>query len=328
MQLILSVQYMLQVIFRRNHGKPVLDLSYLLNTTMQENKPLDWETFEEMQRVQPLKIMASGLKSGRAFILDMEKGSFSNIEEMSCCMRASCLLPGVAGPVMNMKRQRDDGTHLEYDMTPRNNYDEEDYEPLADSLLYEPLPYRAAVSEGATHVICLRSRPDGVDVTGKTSVFEKLIVRRFLLRKNSLRSAYDYMKRQLHKKLYAEQVIELNTAATDVDRPYSDTSRPHLLPIALPPKSEEVGKLETDREAILNGVRRGFARAYDALVEDPSERGRGADVAIRVFPDEILDYDPLVFTSKTESAYYAYLKKLKESENAGAPLHPSNDALN
>jgi hypothetical protein len=25
-----------QVIFRRNHGKPVLDLTYLLNTTMQE----------------------------------------------------------------------------------------------------------------------------------------------------------------------------------------------------------------------------------------------------------------------------------------------------
>lgn len=28
------------VIFRRNHGKPVLDLSYLLKTTMQEQKPL------------------------------------------------------------------------------------------------------------------------------------------------------------------------------------------------------------------------------------------------------------------------------------------------
>jgi len=297
------------VIFRRNHGKPVLDLSYLLNTTMQENKPLDWETFEEMQKVQPLKVLASGLKSERAFILDMEKGAFSNIEELACCMRASCLLPGVAGPVMNMKSVQDaSGKRLQYDMKPRNNVDEEDYEPMADALLFEPLPYRSAVKEGATHVICLRSRPDGVDVTGKTSLFEKLIIRRFLMRKNHLRKAYDYMRKQYHKKLYAEQVIELNEGARDTKRPYSDTSKPHLLAVAAPPGSPEVTRLETGREPIFEGVRRGFARCYDALVEDPNERGRGVEIAKQVFPDDILDYDPLAFTSTTESAYDAYLK--------------------
>ena len=297
------------VIFRRNHGKPVLDLSYLLNTTMQENKPLDWETFEEMQKVQPLKVMASGLKSERAFILDMEKGAFSNIEELACCMRASCLLPGVAGPVMNMKSVQDSsGKRLQYDMKPRNNVDEEDYEPMADALLFEPLPYRSAVKEGATHVICLRSRPDGVDVTGKSSLFEKLIIRRFLMRKNHLRKAYDYMRKQYHKKLYVEQVIELNEGARDTERPYSDTSKPHLLAVAAPPGSPEVTRLETGREPIFEGVRRGFARCYDALVEDPNERGRGVEIAKQVFPDDILDYDPLAFTSTTESAYDAYLK--------------------
>jgi predicted acylesterase/phospholipase RssA len=297
------------VVFRRNHGKPVLDLTYLLNTTMQENKPLDWEAFEEMQRVQPLRVMASGLKSRRAFVMDMERGSFSNIEEMACCMRASCLLPGVAGPVMNMRYPREEGGDGRYDMIPMNNFDGgDDYEPLADALLFEPLPYRSAISEGATHVVCLRSRPDGVDVTGKTSIFEKLVVRRFLLRKNSLRGAYEYMKRHLHKKMYAEQVIELNDGAKDVDRPYTDLSRPHLLPIAVPPGSPEIPKLETGREAIFDGVRRGFARAYDALVEDPKQRGKGMEIAKIVFPDDILSYDPLVFTSRTESAYEAYLR--------------------
>ena len=306
----------MQVIFRRNHGKPVLDLAYLLNTTMQENKPLDWETFEEMQKVQPLKVMASGLKSERAFIMDMEKGSFSNIEELACCMRASCLLPGVAGPVMNMKSPQEDGKQLQYDMKPRNNYDGDDYEPLADALLYEPLPYRAAVSEGATHVICLRSRPDGVDVTGKSSIFERLILKRFFLRKNSLRKAYEYMKKGLHKKRYAEQVIELNQAATDMNRPYSDTAKPHLLPIAAPPGSPEVTRLETGREPIFEGVRRGFARAYDALVEDPEQRGKGVEMAKKLFPDDILNYDPLVYTSTTESAYEAYLKDMKNKNVA------------
>ena len=307
-----------QVIFRRNHGKPVLDLTYLLNTTMQENKPLDWTTFKEMQAVQPLKVMASGLKSQRAFIMDMARGSFSNIEELACCMRASCLLPGVAGPVMNMKYPReeesnnDGATSKGYDMRPRNRFDGgDDYEPLADALLFEPLPYRAAIKEGATHVICLRSRPDGVDVTGKSSIFEKMIIRRFFLRKNSLRNAYDYMKRNMHKKLYAEQVIELNEGAKDIERPYSDTSKPHLLPIALPPGSAEVSKLETGREAIFRGVRRGFARAYDSLVEDPNERGKGMEVAALVFPEDMLNYDPLIYTSQTESAYENYLKSKK-----------------
>ena len=41
------------------------------------------------------------------------------------------------------------------------------------------------------------------------------------------------------------------------------------MPIALPPNSPEVGRLETYREKIFV-VRRGLARAYDALVEDPS----------------------------------------------------------
>ena len=315
------------VIFRRNHGKPVLDLSYLLNTTMQENKPLDWDTFEEMQKVQPLKVIASGLKSEKAVVLDMERGAFSNIKELACCMRASCLLPGVAGPVMNMiSIQDENGKQIQYEMNPRNNLNGDDVEPLADALLYEPLPYRAAIKDGATHVICLRSRPDGVDVTGKSSIFEKLIIRRFLIRKNHLRKAYEYMKKQYHKKLYAEQVIELNKSARDTNRPYSDTSKPHILPVAVPPGSPEVTRLETSREAIFEGVRRGFARCYDALVEDPNERGRGIEVAKQVFPDDILEYDPLVFTSQTESAYDAYLKVKELANESKVSLHPSNDA--
>jgi hypothetical protein len=62
--------------------------------------------------------------------------------------------------------------------------------------------------------------------------------------------------------------------------------------IALEPGSEEVDHLETTREGIFKGVRQGFARAYDALVEDPAMRGRGKEMALYYFPDEILEYDP------------------------------------
>ena len=99
-------------------------------------------------------------------------------------------------------------------MIPRNNFNGgDDYEPLADALLFEPLSYQSAIREGAMHVVCLRSRPYG-------------------------------------------------------------------------------------------------------LVEDPGQRGRGMEITELVFPNKILSYDPLVYTSRTESAYQTYLKsKAKKKDD-------------
>ncbi len=64
------------------------------------------------------------------------------------------------------------------------------------------------------------------------------------------------------------------------------------------------------------GVRRGFAHAYNALVEDPGQRERGTEIVELVFPKEILSYNPLVYTLRTESAYETYLKsKAKKKDD-------------
>ncbi|CAB9498717.1 Patatin-like phospholipase [Seminavis robusta] len=297
------------VLTRPEEGKPVLNLSYLLKRTLQENKPLDWNKFVEMQKVQPLKVVASGLKSEKAIIMDMANGSFETLDELSSCMHASCLLPGLAGPMMNLNRTAVATNQTGQKVIVGNNLKDDCMEPLADSLLYEPLPFRAAIREGATHVVTIRSRPDGTDVSGKGSFFEKLIFKRFLLRKNWLPKIYKYLRAQMHKKVYSEDVLYLNQHANST-RDYRSTAEPHILTMALPPGSSEVTKLETARLEIFEGLRRGFARAYDALVEDPRERGRGAEVAKEAFPDEILDYDPLEYTSdKRESAFSMYLRE-------------------
>lgn len=295
------------VLTRPEEGKPVLNLSFLLKRTMQETKPLDWDKFVKINQYQPLKVVASGLKSKEAVVMSMENGSFRTLEELSDCMHASCLLPGIAGPMMNLNRTAVK-TNSGQKFVLGNRINSDDMEPLADALLYEPLPFRSAVKEGATHVVTIRSRPDGKDVTGRGGFVERLIFRRFLLRKNRLPSIFKHLKNQIHKKVYGEAVLELNADANST-RLYNDTSAPHHLTIALPPGSDEVGKLETGREAIFMGLRRGFARAYDALVEDPSERGKGAEVAKVVFPDEILDYDPLSIDATTESAFEAYMRQ-------------------
>lgn len=287
------------VMVRRRDGKPVLNLSYLLVKALQERKPLDWDKFVEMQKVQPLKLVASGLRSQRAAIMDMAGGNFTTINELAECMHASCLLPGIAGPVIN----HDKRSSLQTGSTETkkfqfgNGLEGEHWEPLADALIFQPLPYKAALDDGATHCVVLRTRPDGVDVTGKgSSVFERMILRRFFCRKNDLPQVHRYMREQRHKKLYGRDVLYMNDQAADFEGGI-------VMPVALPPGSEEVTRLETGREAIFEGVRRGFARAYDALVEDPNERGRGAEVAREYFPDEILEYEPEEWEDRTESAY-------------------------
>jgi predicted acylesterase/phospholipase RssA len=296
------------VLTRRGHGgKPVLNLPFLLKTTVQDTKPLDWATFVERQHVQPLKVIASGLKSEKAIVLDMKGHCFETLEELTDCMHASCLLPGIAGPLMNLDTRALKGQKVPKKLVLGNNMKGDHWEPMADALLFEPLPYRSAIDEGATHVLVVRSRPDGVEVTGKGGLFERLIFHRFFLRKNRLPNIYKRLKMQLHKKLYAEDILRLNKEALS-ERDFDDTSQPHLMAVASPPGSPEVTRLETGRKAIFEGFRRGFARSYDCLVEDPSERGRGHIVAKEYFPDEILDYDPLSITATDVSAFEAYMR--------------------
>jgi predicted acylesterase/phospholipase RssA len=294
------------VLTRPQNGKPGLNLAFLLKTTLQKTKALNWEAFAERQKVQPLYVVASAVRSEETFVRGMKEGHFSTFDELSDCMHASCLLPGIAGPVMNVKVRNMDSDKPKFILA--NNLQDPDYEPLGDALVYGPIPYEEAFKNGATHAIVIRSRPDGTDVTGKGGLFEKLIFRRFFVRKNKLPKMFHRMTRHLHKKLYAKNVIELNREAFST-REYLDTSKPHVLTIALPPGSEEVTRLETRREAIFEGVRRGFARAYDALVLDPAERGRGAIVAKQYFPDEILEYDPTKIDRLDDSAFSIFMEE-------------------
>jgi len=329
------------VLTRPEYGKPVLNLDYLLRETMQLKKPLDWDKFVEMQtstkmmgtsldlrgdglenevegreenqekremkrKRQPLKVVSSGLQCGHSIVLDYENGGFDSVQELASAMRSSCLLPGIAGPIVNVQKDyirnnKKGSGKPKYIVGNDIASSDNDYEPLADALIYEPLPYKTALAQGATHVVMLRSRPDGVDVTGKTSIFEKMILHRFFKRKNKLPDIYKYMRRHGHKKLYAKQVIELNEASNDANS--------NIMAIAVPPGSPEVTKLETGREAIFEGVRRGFARAYDCLVEDPKERGRGEIVAKQCLPDEILEYDPMLIDAGNVSAFEYFLNE-------------------
>mmetsp|Transcript_24166 Transcript_24166/g.57009 ORF Transcript_24166/g.57009 Transcript_24166/m.57009 type:complete len:242 (+) Transcript_24166:332-1057(+) len=198
----------------------------------------------------------------------------------------------------------------------------DDYEPLADAMLSAPIPYDIAHDEGATHVLVIRSSPDGTNLLKIPSIVAWMgsrIYKRFFLKKNHLPGMYKRSQtEQRHQRIYAKAILELNERTNhpgrrrrhdrDDDGDDDGGDDPQTMTIALAPGSEEVSHLETTREGIFRGVRLGFARAYDALVEDPAMRGRGEEMARRVFPDEILEYDPKLYSSTTRSAFEEYLE--------------------
>jgi hypothetical protein len=104
-------------------------------------------------------------------------------------------------------------------------------EPLADALIYEPIPYRSAIKENCTHILVLRTRADNLSVTTKLGLAEKLVMSRFFGRKNGLPDAVAWMLNQYNKLIYAEDMLVLNEANKVED---DDNDAPTIFTIALP----------------------------------------------------------------------------------------------
>ena len=191
-------------------------------------------------------------------------------------------------------RQQNKPNFLLRNIHRKKQHNDEDYEPLGDAMLSTPIPYDIAHDEGATHVLVIRSSSDGTNLMEVPPVMAWIgarIYKRYFLKKNYLPRMYKRSQtEQRHQRVYAKTILELNKRANSP--PPSDSKEDQTMTIALEPGSDDVSHLETTREGIFKGVRQGFARAYDALVEDPAMRGRGKEMALLYFPDEILDYDP------------------------------------
>ena len=84
--------------------------------------------------------------------------------------------------IRERKRERNGDNDVDDDRTNTSTVTADNCEPVVDAFLCEPLPYRSAVDDGASHVIVLRTRPDPCPVLGKgPGVFETLIAKRYAL---------------------------------------------------------------------------------------------------------------------------------------------------
>ncbi len=77
-------------------GPPML-LDYPMKTIMQELLPVNWTEFEKNDKHQPMKIIATGLFTEGPVVLGSQEGSYHDLASLCECVKASCMLPGVAG---------------------------------------------------------------------------------------------------------------------------------------------------------------------------------------------------------------------------------------
>lgn len=218
--------------------RPVLLLDRLIDTVMREQRPLIWSQFLKYHNLQPLRPVASSLKEMRSHPMD----SFTTMDEFLECLRASARVPGIAG----------DPVEINGDI-------------YADGLLFEPIPFRSAVDEQCTDVLVLRTRPEGSPAKlEKAGIYEKHIATPYFDMFPSLApraKISDYLLSANHIAVYNNDIARLR-AENMHPRSTGDTAIFSITPHSDAPR---LGQLECRAKFVYEGVRNGFAAAYDTL---------------------------------------------------------------
>lgn len=275
----------------------VFNLDFLLEEIMGRSQPLDWEAFARNDAHQPLHVVTSSLESLEAVTFSSSRRGFgyADMGALLHCIRASMNVPGITGALVGIPK--DTHNPVPGPLAPpeqptpgggmrlRGGIEGErgrkyptpasapasaasPHEALVDAFLVEPIPYRSACKDGATHVIVLRTRPDPCPVLGNKGpgLFERVICRRFF-DANGQPGAGDWVEQLRHQLVYAEDVVRLNDGARGRPEGVVIEGRPvHMLPIAPSAGCPEVGQLEVRRAKILAGMRDGARRTLQLFL--------------------------------------------------------------
>lgn len=244
------------------------------------------------------------------------------------------LVPGAAGPPIQLIRSKNrQFIEQRRFFRPRqelNRRKEANSHLCCDAFCYEPIPYRSAVEKAnATHVLALRSRPDGCVVESRQHMYER-VVGPIYFRKHGMPQVAKLFSTGGSQYRYLEDVLTLNeglaqgiamgqngtslvdargvkvppttlycgTNLADSLQTTDDWRRAHLLPVTLPYGTPELPTLCQDKEEVLRAVRFGYAAAFDVLapvagLPFDSKTISGESVAQILFPDGDDDVDVL-----------------------------------
>eukprot|EP00537_Pseudo-nitzschia_pungens_P012657 CAMPEP_0172391000 /NCGR_PEP_ID=MMETSP1061-20121228/7522_1 /TAXON_ID=37318 /ORGANISM="Pseudo-nitzschia pungens, Strain cf. pungens" /LENGTH=889 /DNA_ID=CAMNT_0013121521 /DNA_START=451 /DNA_END=3120 /DNA_ORIENTATION=- len=272
---------------------PGMNISFVLDGILSDDhglRPLDVDTFRKNDLKQKLRVVSSCVdpRTGK-----LESRCFGGSEDFFCpeerlvrvddrrreglfaCLQASMTVPGATGPPVNLVR--------------KNELSISDPTPCFDAFCFEPIPYRSAVEEGATHVLVLASRPEDYIPKTKPGIYETGIAPLYFNSHGQKRVA-EYFEQGGQQYIYAEDLMLLEEArlrgndgilvpppeilygvprTTELDRTIRGREetwkRAHLFPLRVPKGYKELDALEQDKDAVLEAVRDGFMTAFDSL---------------------------------------------------------------
>lgn len=275
----------------------VLDLDFLLENVMNGDHKLNWDSFVENEKYQPMKIITSSLNNMSSMALSKENGNYNDLPTLMKCLKASMLAPGLTGgllalsetkkcpedfnisqiPVQDLipkninttrkvknqkilnpnsfkfkaksflnflkefsrkekvfqklifkpmsisrfkKKLNTSMSSLEEpgqlnetsasNSTETNNSSSssslmaEEIVPVADAFLCEPIPYKSAMRENASHIIVLRSKPDFVPHKVSANSYYEIFIAKNFFRKLGIEKAFKWFYSLAHHIIYAE----------------------------------------------------------------------------------------------------------------------------
>jgi predicted patatin/cPLA2 family phospholipase len=208
---------------RALRGRPVIDLGFLFDEVIARRRPLS----ETGLALGP-ELRAVAVSASRAELRVLR--DFESAADVLAAARASCSIPVLTGTPPTYRG-----------------------ETMVDGGLLEPIPYRTALREGATHVLVLRSRDAGYRAPRPGRLTERTLARAHPELLPLLRSCSE----------------RYNRDAAELER---SPGRPLVRQIAVPPGSSLVPRFSIDRGRIVESIRLGAYTMASALYGAPATR--------------------------------------------------------
>lgn len=280
---------------------PGMNISFVLDGIMDQEhgiRPIDMDRLKQNDEFQQLRVASSYVKDGklstRCFggtqFFDQTLSTDQGRHGIFACLEASMAVPGATGPPVQITEHNETCKYF-------------------DAFCVEPLPFRSAVKEGASHVLMLCSRPEGFAPKTAPGVYETAVAPLYFNSHGEPEVAR-FFKQGGQQYIYAEDLLTLeegkHAGPEGILVPPTDLlygvekdsqnqrlasnrhlwNRAHILPVKVPLGTPELPTLEQERDEVGNAVRSGFAAAYDLLapVVNVTSPLSGSQVADLLFP--------------------------------------------
>jgi predicted patatin/cPLA2 family phospholipase len=213
-------------------GQPVVDVEYLIHTVGESIVVLDWHRVLDAE--VPLHPVATDVETGEAVDLH---DTIVDKPSLQRALRASAAVPLLAGLPIEIDGRR-----------------------YIDAAVAEPIPFHTALSQGATHVLVLRTRRADQTAIDATRL-EKALVSR--LGAVNVPGLVHVLGNRLENRRADDHRLAHATASPSDEGPFLFEVRP-------PTGADTINPLETDPDVLRRGIETGQQALREALdLEEP-----------------------------------------------------------